>query len=256
MAAGLLVLVGLAGLLAAGWSAAPYYAPFDPRQPCLVEGLCDPAVVDAGQRAGWVRAVLAGVAVLLGVLLAVLARSARPGVREAQAPPARPRRVGPRAAGAGLVAAAVTALGALPLALGTLAAPQLGAAVVAWLFLSQAWVLDWYAAQEGSLARRPRARLAGTVAAAGGGWLAGAAAVALGGAGLLAADGVPVGGVGLLLLALVVVDGLVVGALVGALLVLARRRDGGADGGAAGGAAGGVAVPVQRAPARDRSAAR
>ncbi|NYG56764.1 hypothetical protein [Nocardioides perillae] len=224
-AAGLLVLVGLAVLTWAGWSASPFYAPFDPRHPCLVDGLCDPAVVDEAQRTWWTRTAVAGVLVAVGVVVAVLSRPGR-AAPEAGAPEVgrRPRSLARRAVAAGLVVGGLTALGALPLTLATLAAPQLGVAVAAWLVLSQTWVLDWWAASAGPLATRPRARLAGAAAVAGTAWLAGVAVAVLVGRDLLVGDeGVPVDGLVLALLALVVVDGLVAGLLAAALLALAGR---------------------------------
>lgn len=225
-AAGLLVVAGLAALTWAGWSASPFYAPFDPRHPCLVDGLCDPAVVDEGQRTWWTRTALSGVLVAAGVLLAVAARPGR-AAPEAGAPEVgrRPRSLAQRAVAAALVAAVLTALGALPLTLATLAAPQLGVAVAAWLLLSQTWVLDWYAASSGPLATRPRARLGGVAVVTGVAWLAAVAAAALVGRDLLVGDdGVPVDGLVLALLVLVLVDGLVSGLGAGALLVVAGRR--------------------------------
>lgn len=237
--AGLLVVAGLAAMLWAGYSATPYYSAFEPRSPCLVHGLCDPAVVDAGQREWWSRSALAGALVLAGLALATVVRprsSLAPWQEEAGEQPAEQsaaplrqrlpeqgRAAWRRAALAGLVATGILTLGALPLALAGLAAPQLGAAVLAWLLVTQAWVLDWYAAQSAPLAVQPRLRLAGTVVGAGVGWLVGAGVAVAAGAASVASGGLSVPAFAAVLVAVSVIDGLVVAGVVRALLARAGR---------------------------------
>lgn len=213
----------------AGLSATPFYAAFEPRSPCLVHGLCDPQVVDEGQRTWWLRSALAGLLVLAGLLAAVLLRPRR--VRDAAVPRQTPSAADWRRAGAaGLVATGLLALGALPLALAGLAAPQLGAAALAWLLVTQAWVLDWYAAQTGPLSVRPRLRLAGTVVAAGVGWLVGAGLAVAAGAASVASGGLSLSAFAGVLVAVSLVDGVVVALVVRSLLARAGRADPAADG--------------------------
>lgn len=157
--AALLVVTGLAVMVWAGASSMRYYGLLEERAPCLVHGLCDPAVREAGKVDWWWRAAGGAVLVLAGAALAVPLRPRR----AAEAPAGRRGRL--LVPGGALVAGGVVLLGSLPTVLAAAASPTLAAAVLAWLGLAQAWVLDWWAAQAQPWAHRPRRRLAVCLAA-------------------------------------------------------------------------------------------